>query len=75
MKSVITLPEAKAIFPQLYKSVDSSLVVLFTDVFIGTIVMEGSDCSSKLGEYSESWVDCTDTDEWELFTGSVTLSN
>ena len=70
----ITQQEDKAVtFPALYKDVDSSLVVLFTSIEVGTVVNAGLDY--EVGHYDDEWEDCTDTGIWELFTGSITLSN
>jgi hypothetical protein len=61
IESVINLKEEETNsgFPLLVKRNNTSLVVLFTDEKIGTVVSPGG--HGKLGETRSDWSDCRDS--------------
>jgi len=57
-------PATSAPYPCLYKDVDSGLVVLFTDLHNGTVVVANGEYA--LGHYDDDWSPCSDRDEWTI---------
>lgn len=67
--------EEKSEFPVLMQDVDSDLVVMFINESSGVVVNTNKLGANELGEYDESWENCTDRTEWKKFKGEITLSN
>ena len=49
-------------------------IMLFCGQKEGTVVYCGSD-TYEVGHHSEFWIPIDDEEQWEPFTGTVTLSN
>lgn len=66
-------------FPKLYRANErhlvESYVVLFTNYNSGMVVWREVHAGWNIGDHSRSWVDCTNTDYWLPFEGSITLEN
>ena len=67
--------EAKEInFPVLMEGTESGCVVLFNGGCEGIVISEGTN-NKPVGYYSENWIECSNTDYWKPFTGTIELSN
>ena len=59
--------------PILMQSVNSGIVVLFTDNCSGVVVLGNEDF--KTGRYSEEWKSWKNNDNWRIFKGDIIISN
>lgn len=62
-KDIAPLPK----LPCLYKNKEDGFIVLFIE--------ESAGINLVTGEISHEWVDCTDGDVWEIFEGTISLTN
>lgn len=60
-------------YPVLMKNIDSELVVLFTSVQAGVVLVP--DTYNGKGEYSTDWLSASDPKGWTKFQGVIELSN
>ena len=62
-------------YPALMKSKTNGQIVFFYGLDHGVVVYKSKDSRFEVGESSNTWVPCTDTETWEKYVGEVTLSN
>lgn len=62
-------------YPILMETKTSGIVVLFTDKTTGTVVSIEHKSPYKLGEHVINFIEATDSITWEVFKGTITLSN
>lgn len=60
-------------FPCIFRAVDSGEIVLFVKKNNGTVIKKGNS-NYELGHYSSQLISCDQTATWEVFHGSVTLT-
>lgn len=81
MKSTINKEQGfeQPTFPKLYRANErhlvESYVVLFTDYNSGMVVWREVHAVWNVGDYNQSWIDCTDANHWTPFEGTITLEN
>lgn len=82
MKSSISRDEIKEeelVYPVLMQCVSDDnaegIVVLFSGLKDGVAVHSPESCPWDVGHYSEAWIPCDNRNEWQKFTGKITLSN
>lgn len=68
MKSTIIGEECvkdKPVFPCLRRSLMSKKIVLFTDVYTGTVLSRGNTIVGEIGFHYDNWMHFNDMDTWE----------
>lgn len=63
------------VYPVLMKSKDDEMVVLFTGFETGIKMVTSYGVPETDFESEENWIDANDGTYWELFTGTIELSN
>ncbi len=63
MKSQLNISDQTPTYPAMYKSLTTSLVVLFTDKCTGTVLVPSAHWN--IGEHSDDFVNCTMTNAWQ----------
>ena len=74
MKAISTKFDSEIKYPILMKSNFTELVVLFTDICSGMVMIDASR-SYKFGYTYTEWTPATDAEVWHPYKGVITLSN
>ncbi len=62
-------------FPTRRKAIQSQDIIEFTDYTSGTVVVESTKSSRRLGYFSSGFVDCRVTRTWELIAKSISFKS